>query len=76
MSEAEARSTETPRAPEFVNATLHYTFEPGKLYAVQTAVGYLTAIALRPGEHLRLRFADGEVRATADKPERQGRLPL
>jgi exodeoxyribonuclease VII large subunit len=35
-----------------------------------------SAAAVRPGEHLRLRFADGEVRATADKPERQGRLPL
>jgi type IV secretion system protein VirB9 len=52
LHDAEARSTEVPRAPEFVNATLHYTWEPGKLFTVQTAVGYLTAIALRPGEHL------------------------
>jgi exodeoxyribonuclease VII large subunit len=29
-----------------------------------------------PGARLRLRFADGEVGATADRPERQGRLPL
>lgn len=52
LREVEARSTEAPRAPEFVNAALHYTYEPGKLYAVETAMGYLTAIALRPGERI------------------------
>jgi exodeoxyribonuclease VII large subunit len=35
-----------------------------------------SAAAVRPGNRLRLRFADGEVGATADWPERQGRLPL
>ena len=38
-----------------------------------------TAAAVRPGAPLRLRFADGEVGATAEgggKPERQGRLSL
>src|SRR5271157_6077005 len=38
-----------------------------------------TAAAVHPGAWLRLRFADGEVGATADgggKPERQGRLAL
>ena len=38
-----------------------------------------TAATVRPGARLRLRFADGEVGATADgggKPERQGRLSL
>jgi exodeoxyribonuclease VII large subunit len=35
-----------------------------------------TAGAVKPGAHLRLRFADGEVGATADRPERQGRLPF
>ncbi len=42
-----------------------------------TAVG--TAAAVAPGERLRLRFADGEVKATADggkRPEKQGQLPL
>ena len=37
------------------------------------------AAGVRPGAKLRLRFADGEVRATADgaRPgERQGMLPL
>ena len=35
-----------------------------------------SAASVRPGARVRLRFADGEVGATADKPERQGRLPL
>jgi exodeoxyribonuclease VII large subunit len=35
-----------------------------------------TAAAVTPGARLRLRFADGEVGATADRPDRQGRLPL
>jgi exodeoxyribonuclease VII large subunit len=34
------------------------------------------AAAVTPGARLRLRFADGEVGATADRPERQGRLLL
>jgi len=32
--------------------------------------------AVTPGARLRLRFADGEVGATADRPGRQGRLAL
>jgi exodeoxyribonuclease VII large subunit len=38
-----------------------------------------TAAAVKPGAHLRLRFADGEVGATADggrKADRQAQLPL
>lgn len=62
LREAEARSTEVPRASELVNATLHYAWEPGKLYTVQTAVGYLTAIALRPGERLVSKAAGDTVR--------------
>jgi exodeoxyribonuclease VII large subunit len=45
---------------------------------VSDAAGHpLTSVAtVPPGARLRLRFADGEVGATADRPERQGRLPL
>src|SRR5271165_1374018 len=45
---------------------------------VSDAAGHpLTSAAkVTPGARLRLRFADGEVGATADRPERQGRLPL
>ena len=62
LHDAEIRSTEQPRRPEFVNATLHYAYEPGKLYTVQTAPGFLTAIALRPGEHLVSKAAGDTVR--------------
>jgi type IV secretion system protein VirB9 len=62
LHDAEVRSTEVPRAPEFMNAALHYTYEPGKLYTVQTALGFLTAIALRPGEHLVSKAAGDTVR--------------
>jgi exodeoxyribonuclease VII large subunit len=45
---------------------------------VSDAAGHplTSAAAISPGTHLSLRFADGEVGATADRPERQGRLPL
>ncbi len=45
---------------------------------VSDATGHpLTSVReVAPGARLKLRFADGEVGATADRPERQGRLPL
>jgi exodeoxyribonuclease VII large subunit len=45
---------------------------------VSDAAGHpLTSAAqVAPGAHLKLRFADGEVAATADRPSRQGQLPL
>ena len=45
---------------------------------VSDAAGHPLTSAARvaPGARLRLRFADGEVGATADRPERQGRLAL
>ncbi|HLJ05664.1 MAG TPA: exodeoxyribonuclease VII large subunit, partial [Acetobacteraceae bacterium] len=45
---------------------------------VSDAAGHplTSAAAIKPGSRLRLRFADGEAGATADRPERQGKLPL
>jgi exodeoxyribonuclease VII large subunit len=45
---------------------------------VSDAAGHplTSANEVPPGARLRLRFADGEIGATADRPERQGRLPL
>jgi exodeoxyribonuclease VII large subunit len=45
---------------------------------VSDAAGHplTSAAAVKPGARLRLRFADGEVGATAERPDRQGRLPL
>ena len=44
---------------------------------VSDAAGHklTSAAAVAPGARLRLRFADGEVAATADRPERQGACP-
>ncbi len=45
---------------------------------VSDAAGHplTSAAAISPGARLKLRFADGEVGATAERPERQRRLPL
>jgi exodeoxyribonuclease VII large subunit len=45
---------------------------------VSDAAGHplTSAGAIAPGARLKLRFADGEVGATADRPDRQGQLPL
>ena len=45
---------------------------------VSDAAGHplTSAAAISPGARVKLRFADGEVGATADRPERQGKLPL
>ena len=45
---------------------------------VSDAAGHplTSAAAIKPGSRLRLRFADGEAGATADRPERQGKQLL
>jgi len=62
LHDVQVRATEQPKAPEFVNSTLHYPFEPGKLYTIHTAPDFLTAIALRPGEKLVSKAAGDTVR--------------
>ena len=57
---AEARSFPTPDA--YVNATLYYDYEAGRLYQVQTSPHFLTAILLRPGEKLLAKAAGDTVR--------------
>lgn len=77
LHEAETRSTEQPRPHEFVNSTLHYPYEPGKIYTIHTAPGFITVIALRPGEKLLSKAAGdttswllGETAGgTPDKPQ-------
>ncbi len=56
----EARSFPTPDA--YINATLFYDFEAGRLYQVQTSPHFLTAIMLRPGEKLLAKAAGDTVR--------------
>jgi type IV secretion system protein VirB9 len=62
LHDVQVRATEQPRAPEFVNSTLHYPFEAGKIYTIHTAPDFLTAIALRPGEKLVSKAAGDTVR--------------
>ncbi len=62
LHNAEEKATEVPRAAAMINATLHYTYEPGKLYTIHTAPAYLTAVVLRPGERLISKAAGDTVR--------------
>jgi len=55
-----ARSFPTPDA--YINATLYYDYEAGRLYEVQTSPHFLTAIMLRPGEKLIAKAAGDTVR--------------
>ena len=57
---AGSRSYPTPDA--YINATLYYDYEPGRLYEVETSPHFLTAIMLRPGEKLVAKAAGDTVR--------------
>jgi P-type conjugative transfer protein TrbG len=57
---ATSRSYPTPQA--YINATLYYDYEIGRLYEVQTSPHFLTAIMLRPGEKLLAKAAGDTVR--------------
>ena len=49
VAAANTRSLSRPTAGEYVNATLYYDYEPGRLYTINTSPRFLTAITLRPG---------------------------
>ncbi|HTX51485.1 MAG TPA: P-type conjugative transfer protein TrbG, partial [Caulobacteraceae bacterium] len=57
---AGARSYPTPDA--YINATLYYDYEAGRLYEINTSPHFLTAIILRPGEKLLSKAAGDTVR--------------
>ena len=57
---AQARSFPTPDA--YINSTLFYDYEAGRLYEVQTNPHFLTTITLRPGEKLLAKAAGDTVR--------------
>jgi P-type conjugative transfer protein TrbG len=57
---AASRSFPTPDA--YINATLYYDYEAGRLYEVETSPHFLTAIMLRPGEKLVAKAAGDTVR--------------
>jgi type IV secretion system protein VirB9 len=55
-----ARDVPTPGA--YVNSTLYYDYEPGRLYTVHTSPRFLTVISLQPGEKLISKAAGDTVR--------------
>jgi type IV secretion system protein TrbG len=57
---ASARSYPTPGA--YLNSTLYYDYEAGRLYEVETSPRFLTAIMLRPGEKLLAKASGDTVR--------------
>jgi P-type conjugative transfer protein TrbG len=59
---ANSSSRSRPTAGAYVNATLYYDYEPGRLYTVNTSPRFLTAITLRPGEKLISKAAGDTVR--------------
>jgi type IV secretion system protein VirB9 len=59
---ANSSSLSRPTTGAYVNATLYYDYEPGRLYTVNTSPRFLTAITLRPGEKLISKAAGDTVR--------------
>jgi type IV secretion system protein TrbG len=49
---AKAGATTQPNMDDFLNAIQYYDYAPGVVYTAVTSPGYVTTIALRPGEKL------------------------
>jgi type IV secretion system protein VirB9 len=50
---AQKEATQQPNAQRFINAVQVYLFEPGAIYEIMTAPGFVTMLHLRPGEEVR-----------------------
>jgi type IV secretion system protein TrbG len=61
-ADANAGARSYPRADAYINATLYYDYESGRLYEIETSPRFLTAIILRPGERLLAKAAGDTVR--------------
>jgi type IV secretion system protein TrbG len=59
---ANARARSYPSSDAYINSTLYYDYEAGRLYEVQTSPHFLTTIMLRPGEKLLAKAAGDTVR--------------
>ena len=59
---ANRTSLSRPTGGAYVNATLYYDYEPGRLYTLNTSPRFLTAVTLRPGEKLISKAAGDTVR--------------
>jgi P-type conjugative transfer protein TrbG len=52
IADANASATTQPTTDGFLNAIQYYDYAPGIVYTAVTSPGYVTTIALRPGEKL------------------------
>ena len=59
---ANAQARSFPTSDAYINSTLYYDYEAGRLYELQTSPHFLTAIMLRPGEKLVAKAAGDTVR--------------
>ena len=59
---ANASARSYPSADAYINSTLYYDFEAGRLYEIETSPRFLTAVILRPGEKLVAKAAGDTVR--------------
>ena len=59
---ANAGARSYPTSNAYINSTLYYDYEAGRLYEVETSPRFLTAILLRPGEKLLAKAAGDTVR--------------
>jgi P-type conjugative transfer protein TrbG len=59
---ANAGARSFPSADAYINSTLYYDYEPGRLYQVETSPHFLTSVILRPGERLIAKAAGDTVR--------------
>jgi type IV secretion system protein VirB9 len=52
IMDAKSAATTQPSPEGFINATQYYDYAPGMVYTAVTSPGFVTSIALRPGEKL------------------------
>jgi type IV secretion system protein VirB9 len=66
IAAAKAGATTQPTTDGFLNAIQYYDYAPGVVYTAITSPGYVTTIALRPGEKLITAAAGDTVRWLVD----------
>ena len=72
IAESNEQATRSPTPAGFLNAIHYYDYAPGTRYNVVTAAGYLTAIQLRPGEHLLSLSCSDSQNYTVEKVQQGG----
>ena len=69
VAAATGAATTQPTTEGFLNAIQYYDYAPGVVYTAVTCPGYVTTIALRPGERLLTAAAGDTVRWAVDSVE-------